>query len=87
MNTIATIKIWDKRVGVILWDEVKNVGSFEFDRSFVALNLDISPVHIPVASAKNGRRVFSFPFLNFETFKGLPGFLADSLPDKFGNQM
>jgi serine/threonine-protein kinase HipA len=87
MNTIATIKIWDKRVGVILWDESKNVGSFEFDKSFVALDLDISPVHIPVASAKNGRRVFSFPFLNFETFKGLPGFLADSLPDKFGNQM
>ena len=87
MNTLATIKIWDKRVGVILWDETKNVGSFEFDKSFVALNLDISPVQVPVASAKNGRRVFSFPFLNFETFKGLPGFLADSLPDKFGNQM
>lgn len=87
MNTLATIKIWNNRVGAILWDEQKNVGVFEFDLSFFDLNLDISPIHVSLADAKKGRRVFSFPFLNFETFKGLPGFLADSLPDKFGNQM
>jgi serine/threonine-protein kinase HipA len=87
MNTLAVIKIWGKRVGVVLWDESKNVGSFEFDKAFLDFNLDIFPINSPIHTAKNGRRVFSFPFLNFETFKGLPGFLADSLPDKFGNQM
>jgi len=87
MNTIASIKIWNQKVGAVLWDESKNLGVFEFDKSFVNSGLDLSPITLPLSEAKKGRRVFSFPFLNFETFKGLPGLLADSLPDKFGNQV
>lgn len=87
MNTIASIKIWNYKVGAVLWDESKNVGVFEFDKGFVNSGLDLSPITLPLAEASKGRRVFSFPFLNFETFKGLPGLLADSLPDKFGNQV
>lgn len=87
MNTIASIKIWNQKVGAVLWDEAKNVGVFEFDKSFVNSGLDLSPITLPLSEASKGRRVFSFPFLNFETFKGLPGLLADSLPDKFGNQV
>jgi serine/threonine-protein kinase HipA len=87
MNTIASIKIWNQKVGAVLWDESKNIGVFEFDKSFVNSGLDLSPITLPLSEAKKGRRVFSFPFLNFETFKGLPGLLADSLPDKFGNQV
>jgi serine/threonine-protein kinase HipA len=87
MNTLAAVKIWGHKMGVILWDEIKNVGVFEFDKSFLDYNLDVAPLQIPLDDAKKGRRVFSFPFLNFETYKGLPGFIADSLPDKFGNQI
>lgn len=74
-------------MGAVLWDESKNVGFFEFDKDFVDSGLDLSPIILPLSEAKKGRRVFSFPFLNFETFKGLAGLLADSLPDKFGNQV
>ncbi len=87
MNTLAAIKIWNHRVGAILWDESKNVGFFEFDKDFVKLPFDLSPIMLPIEDARKGRRVYSFPFLNYETFKGLPGLLADSLPDKFGNQV
>jgi serine/threonine-protein kinase HipA len=87
MNTLAAIKIWNHRVGAILWDESKNVGFFEFDKDFVKLPFDLSPLMMPIEDARKGRRVYSFPFLNYETFKGLPGLLADSLPDKFGNQV
>lgn len=87
MNTIAAINIWNKKVGAVLWDESKNSGVFEFDKEFVNLGLDLSPITLPLSETKKGRRVFSFPFLNFETYKGLPGLLADSLPDKFGNQV
>jgi len=87
MNTLAAIKIWNHRVGAILWDESKNVGFFEFDKDFVKLPFDLSPLILPIEDARKGRRVYSFPFLNYETFKGLPGLLADSLPDKFGNQV
>lgn len=87
MNTIAAVTLWNKKVGVLLWDETKNIAIFEFEKSFLELNLDISPIHLPINNINQTRTVFSFPFLNFETYKGLPGFLADSLPDKFGNQI
>jgi serine/threonine-protein kinase HipA len=70
MNTLAAVKIWGHKMGVILWDEIKNVGVFEFDKSFLDYNLDVAPLQIPLDDAKKGRRVFSFPFLNFETYKG-----------------
>ena len=87
MVAIANIKIWNKKVGVVLWNEQKNLGVFEFDKSFLKLGLDISPIMMPISEAKKGNSIFSFPMLNPETFKGLPGLLSDSLPDKFGNQI
>ena len=87
MVAIANIKLWNNNVGVILWDEMRNLGIFEFDKGFTKLGLDISPILMPLSDFENGKRVFSFPTLNNETFKGLPGLLSDSLPDKFGNQI
>jgi serine/threonine-protein kinase HipA len=87
MVAIANIKLWNNNVGVILWDEMRNLGIFEFDKAFTKLGLDISPILMPLSDFENGKRVFSFPTLNNETFKGLPGLLSDCLPDKFGNQI
>ena len=84
---VASVKIWNHKVGVVLWDARQNIGIFEFDKNFPKLGLDISPIIMPIAAVDKGQKVLSFPSLNPETFKGLPGFLADSLPDKFGNQI
>jgi serine/threonine-protein kinase HipA len=87
MVAIAEVSIWNKKVGVVLWNEQKNLAVFEFDKSFLKLGLDISPLMMPISEAAKGNRIYSFPMLNPETFKGLPGLLSDSLPDKFGNQI
>ena len=42
---------------------------------------------MPIANASNGKMIFSFPELNRESYRGLPGLLADSLPDRFGNRV
>ena len=84
---VASVKIWNHKVGVVLWDARQNIGVFEFDKNFPKLGLDISPIIMPIAAVDKGQKVLSFPSLNPETFKGLPGLLADSLPDKFGNQI
>jgi serine/threonine-protein kinase HipA len=84
---MVAVKIWNHNVGVILWDAMRNYGIFEFDKNFHKLGLDISPIMMPIANSKQVGTVFSFPNLNPDTFKGLPGLLSDSLPDKFGNQM
>ncbi len=90
MVVAAEIWIWDKLAGAVLWDESEQMGSFEFNPEFLRSGLDISPVKMPLAQ---GRKVFTFPELRksrgdvFDTFKGLPGLLADMLPDKYGNQL
>ncbi len=87
MVAIANVKIWENKIGVILWDEMQHLGIFEFDKNFLKLGLDISPILMPLSDLKNNKLVFSYPLLNSETFKGLPGFLSDSLPELFGNQI
>ncbi|MCB0430979.1 MAG: type II toxin-antitoxin system HipA family toxin, partial [Flavobacteriales bacterium] len=82
--TTAFVHLWDHRVGAIAWDEATGIGYFEYDPGFLSLQLDPAPFTMPVAQAR--QRVFSFPDLrNKDTFKGLPGMLADVLPDKYGH--
>ncbi len=86
MITTAFINIWNKRVGAIAWDVDTELASFEFESSFLTNKWDLSPLKMPIAGAE--RRVFSFPELRgTTTFKGLPGLLADVLPDKYGNSL
>lgn len=89
MNT-AYVKIWDELVGAVAWDESRGVAIFEYDSKFVRKNWDIAPLTMPISSS---RRTFEFPALrkkidpSTDTFKGLPGLLADMLPDRYGNEL
>lgn len=88
--TVAEVKIWGEFAGAVAWDEETSYATFEYDPSFLQFGWDLSPLKMPVASAS---RPFSFPELRkdknsgYDTFKGLPGLLADALPDKYGNQL
>lgn len=87
---VAEIKIWDRLAGAVVWDEAKGYAVFEYDPSFRNLNWDLAPLQMSVYSEK---RIFEFPALRKkadsspDTFKGLPGLLADSLPDQYGNEL
>ncbi len=84
---VAEVNIWGMRAGAVAWNDATNHGFFEFEPDFLKQGLDISPLKMPLADAISGKRIFSFPTLNTETFQGLPGLVADSLPDKFGNKL
>jgi len=86
MITTAFVKIWGETVGAVAWDENSGTASFEYDPKFIAQKIDLAPLKMPIANGLN--RIFSFPELrNSKTFKGLPGLLADVLPDDYGNQL
>lgn len=86
MITTAFIHIWNKRVGAVAWDASTGLGSFEFEPSFLGNYWDLSPLKMPIRGAE--KRVFSFAELrNTVTYKGLPGLLADVLPDKYGSSL
>ncbi len=85
MIRTANIFIWDEYVGAVLWNEAANTASFEYDAKFIQKKWELSPLKMPLS---NSRRIFTFSELSGnETFKGLPGLLADVLPDKYGNQL
>ncbi|MFA0960608.1 type II toxin-antitoxin system HipA family toxin [Roseivirga sp. BDSF3-8] len=90
MITIATVKIWGRDAGAIAWQPDRGLATFEYAPSFVQTGWDLSPLKMPL---KDGRRIYEFPELRkkpndpYNTFKGLPGLLADVLPDRYGNQL
>lgn len=67
-------------VGAVSFDSKKGYGAFEYEPSFIKKGIELSPLKMPLS-----KRIYSFPELDFNTFKGLPGLVADSLPDDFGN--
>ena len=79
------IKLWGNTVGAVAWDLQRNHGVIEFSNDFVKLGFDLAPLTMPHEDLLRGQRIFAFPALNIETFEGLPGLLADALPDAFGN--
>lgn len=83
----AVVSLWGEPVGAVAWLNDRGYGVFEFYPDFLKKGLDISPLHMGLDAARRGDGIFSFPGLNKETFMGLPGLLADALPDKFGNSI
>lgn len=83
MVTTAFVKLWGKRIGAVAWDSQQDLGFFEYDKKFSAADLQLAPIKMPLSS-----EVYAFPELRHTaTFKGLPGLLADSLPDRYGNEL
>lgn len=90
MVDVAEVRIWGQLVGAIKWNQELQLATFEYEANFLKIGWDLSPIKMPLA---NGERVYSFPELRknkdntVDTFKGLPGLLADVLPDRYGNQL
>lgn len=82
MSTIAEVKIWGSTIGAVVLEDNQRTASFEYDPAFARSGIEVAPLMMPLSS-----RVYSFPALAKESFHGLPGLLADSLPDRFGNAL
>ncbi|MYE87138.1 MAG: hypothetical protein F4X31_12970, partial [Gammaproteobacteria bacterium] len=80
--TDALVNLWGRRVGAVSWDAERAVGIFEYDTAFRAAGTELSPFVMPIREAP-----YAFPALSDGAFNGLPGLLADALPDRFGNRL
>ena len=79
---MAEVRLWGRTIGAVSLDEERDVAAFQYDPAFAKSGIEISPSVMPLSD-----RVYEFPALPRGTFHGLPGLLADSLPDKFGNAL
>jgi serine/threonine-protein kinase HipA len=79
---ITEIQMWGQTIGAVNWDAENQSATFEYDRSFLNSGIEVAPITMPLSD-----RVYHFPTLPKTTFYGLPGLLADSLPDRYGNAL
>ncbi|MEW8027889.1 MAG: type II toxin-antitoxin system HipA family toxin [Candidatus Thiodiazotropha sp.] len=80
MATVAEVRLWGRTIGAVSLEEGESTALFEYDPAFARSGIEVAPMVMPLS-----KRLYSFPQLPRETFHGLPGLLADSLPDRFGN--
>ena len=83
MVDVAQVRMFGKPVGAVSWNPQYGIARFEYDDDFVRSGIQPSPILMPTREG----RIYSFGELNQETFKGLPGMLADSLPDTYGRAL
>ena len=82
MTTVAEVRLWGRSIGAVSVEDARSAAAFQFTDEFTRSGIQVSPLRMPLSD-----RVYSFPGLARETFHGLPGLLADSLPDRIGNAL
>ncbi len=82
MTSVAEVRLWGRTIGAVALMEAEDVATFEYAPAFQSSGIELAPLVMPLSD-----RVFRFPELPRQTFHGLPGLLADSLPDRFGHQL
>ena len=78
----AKVRLWGRVIGAVSLEDNQEYAAFQYDSAFAQSGIEISPLMMPLSD-----RIYTFPELPRVTFRGLPGLLADSLPDRFGNAL
>lgn len=83
MSTVAEVRMWGRQIGAVALADGAATAEFEYAPEFAGSGIEVAPVEMPLEKG----RIYSFPGLSESTFRGLPGMLVDSLPDRFGNAL
>jgi serine/threonine-protein kinase HipA len=83
VSTLASVRLWGQPIGGVLLDDDIETAVFEYEPALARSGIEIAPLTMPLRSGER----YAFPALARETFRGLPGLLADSLPDRYGNAL
>lgn len=80
--TVAAVTLWGTRIAAVSIDEGTHHAVFQYDPAFVRSGFEVAPAQMPLRE-----KPYSFPGLPLDAFSGLPGLLADSLPDRWGTAL
>jgi len=82
MATLASVRLWGRTIGAVSLEDAGDHARFQYDPAFADSGIELAPLAMPLSDS-----VYTFPELPRRTFHGLPGLLADSLPDQFGHTL
>ena len=78
------VMLWGREVGRLCIDPRRHLPYFEYNREWIETGLDISPLDASIKLPQNLRPIFG---ASEKIYQKLPPFLADSLPDAWGNAL
>jgi len=84
MKDFLKVFLWEKEVGRLAWDDKRKLAYFNYSPEFLKGNLDIAPIAASIHDKSSALAIYG------ETeriYQKLPSFIADSLPDAWGNQL
>lgn len=79
----ATVNLWGTPIGYVSMDADERYARYEYDPDFVKFGIEPAPLQMPIREGQ----IYQFQDLHPRSFRGLPGLIADSLPDKYGNRL
>lgn len=79
------VLLWGQEIGRLSWDDRRGLGYFEYSREFLQGSLDAFPLVAPIAQPTSRRPIMGDR--EARVYHKLPPFIADSLPDAWGNQV
>ena len=82
LSPLAEVRLWGRRIGAVSLEEGGDAAVFQYDPAFAHSGIEVSPIAMPIREGP-----YKFATLAHEAFRGLPGLLADSLPDRYGNAL
>jgi len=82
VTALAEVRLWGSTIGAVSLEDGRDDAAFQYTPAFAKSGIEVAPLAMPL-----GARIYAFPELARATFHGLPGLLADSLPDRFGNAL
>jgi serine/threonine-protein kinase HipA len=82
VTTLAEVRLWGRTIGAVALEDGDETAAFQYEAAFAHSGIEVAPLMMPLAE-----RVYRFPGLPRVSFHGLPGLLADSLPDRFGHAL
>lgn len=83
-NEHIIVKLWGQEVGRLMWDEKKSLSIFQFNRDFLKNGWDVAPLCHPKNQPSSMQAFWGD---RGRLYQGLPPFIADSLPDSWGNMV
>ena len=76
--------LWGEEIGRLAWDARRRLSYFMYNPTFLKKGLNISPLVAPVDGVRGLTPIWGE---EAKIYQKLPAFVADSLPDAWGNQL
>ena len=84
MTEVLKVFLWEQEIGRLAWHDARKTTFFVYNPEFLKGTLDVAPLTASIHNPLSTRAIFGEAE---RIYQKLPSFIADSVPDAWGNQL